>query len=143
VARKGASKQNEELTRHRALHGEDIGRHDVISYETSGEQFIRKKEKANHKATYRHVNIKDGHAVHKTAEWLNREQDPKVLYWTTFCAHEDGDPKSENWHNDLLNVLTELRGLARTLDSAGCVYNGVNDGLTRKGAASKSFAAAI
>lgn len=142
IARKGASKENERLTKQRAQRGEDIGRHDVISYETAGDQYVRKNEKANHKATFRHVNVDDGESLNKTAEWFKREQDTKVLYWTTACFHSKGDPKGETWHNELFTALDELRGLSRTLDTADCVYNGVNDSLSRKSAPSKSYSMA-
>ena len=132
VARKGASKENAELTKERAERGEDIGRHDVISYHTDNQKFIRKNEYANHKATYRHINMKDGHALTQTAEWLEREQDPKVLYWTTFCAHDDGDPKSANWHNDFFHHLTELRSLTRTVNGSGFMYDGPGRSLIGK-----------
>lgn len=128
-ARKGASKENKELTKMRAEQGIDVGRNDVLDNDTSGQQFIRKKEYANHKATLMHVNTKGGGATNTLAEWLEKEQDPKVLYWTTFCGHEDGDPKSDNWHNDLFAQLTELRGLTRTINNAGFAYDGPNRGL--------------
>ncbi len=125
-ARKGASKENKELTKARAEQGVDVGRNDVLDEDTSGQQFIRKKEHANHSATLMHVNTKGGGATNTLAEWLEKEQDPKVLYWTTFCGHEDGDPKSDNWHNDLFAQLTELRSLARTVNNAGFAYDGPN-----------------
>lgn len=122
-ARSGASQQNKELTKLRAKQGVDVGRNDVLDEDTSGQEFIRKKEYANHKATLMHVNMK-GAAANTLAEWLEHEQDPKVLYWTTFCGHEDGDPKSDNWHNDLFANLTELRSLMRTVNNAGFMYDG-------------------
>jgi hypothetical protein len=122
-ARSGASQQNKELTKLRAKQGVDVGRNDVLDEDTSGQEFIRKKEYANHKATLMHVNMK-GAAANTLAQWLEHEQDPKVLYWTTFCGHEDGDPKSDNWHNDLFANLTELRSLMRTVNNAGFMYDG-------------------
>lgn len=124
IAKKGASAQNEEATRERARTGEDIGRHDVISHSTDGREHTRKSEHADHKATYRHVNVSSGGATQQTAEWLEHEQNPKVLYWTTFCAHENGEPKNHNWHRDLFANLTELRSLARTVNSGGFMYAG-------------------
>ncbi len=123
-ARKGASKENKELTKQRARDGDDIGRHDVLDDDTAGQQFIRKQEFADHTATLMHVNVK-GKAPSTLAEWLEHEQNPRVLYWTTFCALEDKDPKPDNWHNDLFFNLTELRSLMRTVNNAGCMYDGL------------------
>jgi len=122
-ATKGASHDNRELTKFRAKWGQDIGRNDVLDWDTADQQYFRKKEFANHKATFLHVNLQSG-APNALAEWLEHEQDPKVLYWTTFCGHENGMPKSENWHNDLLFILSELRSAARTLGKAGYFYDG-------------------
>lgn len=123
VAKKGASQQNEEATRENAKAGEDIGRHDVQSHSTDGNEHIRKTEHADHTATFRHVNVASGGATQRTAAWLEHEQNPKVLYWTTFCAHENGEPKPHNWHRDLFTNLTELRSLARTVNNSGFVYD--------------------
>jgi hypothetical protein len=118
----GAQKDNREMTKYRAEHGMDVGRHDTLDYETADKAYFRKKEFANHKATYLHVNLASG-ATQTLSEWLEHEQDPKVLYWTTFCGHEDGLPKSANWHNELLYVLGELRSATRTLKNAGFMYD--------------------
>ncbi len=133
IARKGASKQYEEITKQKTKEGKDVGRHDVMSYETADKHNIRKTEFANHKATYRHINVKDGATLSQNAEWLEREQNPKELYWTTACFHEDGDPKSENWHNDLFMMLSELRTHARTLGNAEMVYRGPHESLRKRG----------
>lgn len=124
IARRGASKENEQATKERGDRGEDIGRHDVASHSTDGKQHIRKTEHSTHRATYRHVNVSSGGATNQTAEWLEHEQNPRVLYWTTFCAHENGNPKGHNWHRDLFVRLTELRSHARTLKNAGFMYAG-------------------
>ena len=57
VAREGAKEQYKHMTKERAEQGVDIGRHDHISEETAGLENIRKAEMANHKATYRHLDI--------------------------------------------------------------------------------------
>lgn len=124
IARRGGSKENEELTRQRSENGEDTGRNDVIGATTSHMQAIRKREFANHKATFQHVDVTNGGAKSTTAEWLEREQDPKDLYWRTFIAKDKDGPKSHNWHRDLFVSLTELRSHARTLKNAGFIYDG-------------------
>ena len=70
--------------------------------------------------------------MNKTAEWFEREQHPRVLYWTTLCFHDEGMPKSEGWHRDLLMALTELRGLSRTIDAAGYTYQGRHNELKKR-----------
>lgn len=129
VARRGASEDNEKLTKFRAERGLDIGRHDVLDYETADKQYFQKEENSRHKATYMHANIKSGGVTNALAEWLEREQDARTLYWTTLNCHEDGDPKSEIWHNDLFYVLTEMRSLTRTIGGAGFMYGGPNSPL--------------
>jgi len=74
------------------------------------------------------VNLKSS-APQALAEWLEHEQNPKVLYWTTFCGHEDGVPKSENWHNELLFTLTEMRSASRTIKNAGYRYTNNHESL--------------
>ncbi len=125
VAFKGASQDHKEETKFRAERGMDVGRHDVLDGETADKDYIRKKEFSDHKATYLHVNTNGG-APTALGEWLEREQDPKVLYWTTFCGHEDGLPKGESWHNDLFAILTEMRGLTRKINGSGFMYAGPN-----------------
>jgi len=120
----GASKDNREMTKYRADHGEDIGRNDTLDFETTDQAYFRKKEFANHKATFMHVNLDSG-APGALGEWLEHEQDTKVLYWTTFCGHDSGIPKSANWHNDLLFTLTQLRSASRTINNAGFMYDGI------------------
>lgn len=125
IARKGASKENKELTKERKRQGMDIGRNDVLDGDTAGGDFIRKDEYANHKATLLHVNVSDGAASGAVAEKMEKEQDSRVLYWMTFCGIDsNGDPKSDNWHNDLFFLLTELRGASKTLKNAGFSYGG-------------------
>ncbi len=124
----GASAEHEKATKERAEQGLDTGLHDSIGHETSEQAYFRKKEFANHKATYLHVNTKSA-APGALAEWLEHEQDPKVLYWTTFCAHEDGLPMSDNWHNDLLHMLGEMRSLTKTIGSAGFIYRSPHEKL--------------
>lgn len=123
IARRGAAKENEERTRQRALRGEDIGRNDVLGATTAGQQFMRKREYATHKATFQHVDVSDGGAIHTAEEWLKQEQDPRDLYWRTFIANENGDPKSHNWHKDLLFMLSSLRADTRVLRNAGFMYD--------------------
>lgn len=132
IARKGASQQNKDLTKLRATEGSDIGRNDVLDADTQGQHFIRKREYANHKATLMHANVGNAAGSNTLAEWLEHERDPKVLYWTTYCAHENGEPKSANWHDDLFVMLTELRSLSRTVNGAGYMYGGPGNPLLQK-----------
>ena len=129
VARRGATKNNEEMTKYRAEQGMDIGRHDVLGYETADKQYFQKEEYSKHKATYIHANVKSGGVQCALSQWLEREQDPKTLYWTTLSCHEDGDPKGEVWHNDLFHVLTEMRGATRSIQKAGLMYRSPNESL--------------
>ncbi|MSR67358.1 hypothetical protein EXS65_00825 [Candidatus Peribacteria bacterium] len=129
VARRGANKNNEELTKYRAEKGMDLGRHDVLGYETADKQYFQKEEYSKHKATYIHANVKSGGVQQALGQWLEREQDPKTLYWTTLSCHEDGDPKGEIWHSDLFHVLTEMRSATRTIQTAGLMYHSPNENL--------------
>ncbi len=131
-AQKGASAENREITKLRSEHGEDVGRNDVLDHETSDGMYFRKKEYAVHKATYLHVNAKSTDAMETVAKKMEHEQDSKWLYWSTLCMHEDGVPMSDNWHNDLLATLTEMRSLTRTIDRADCMYAGPNNPLRSK-----------
>jgi superoxide dismutase len=126
IARNGASDDNKELTKHRAEQGEDVGRNDVIDRETADSHYFRKKEYSTHKATYQHTNVASAGVCNAQAEWLEREQDPKTLYWTTYIANSDGDPKSALWHNELFYNLTELRSLTSVLKNHGFMYNGAD-----------------
>ena len=130
-AMEGASDDKKEMTKFRSEQGLDTGRDDVIDSDTAHRQYFRKKEFADHKATYLHVNTNEG-ALSALAEWMEREQDPKVLYWTTFCGHEDGLPKSNNWHNDLFEILSEMRSCTRTIDNAGYRYHSASEPLQQK-----------
>ncbi|MEQ1849723.1 MAG: hypothetical protein ABL890_03990 [Candidatus Peribacteraceae bacterium] len=124
IARKGASTENKELMKERKKNNLDIGRNDVLDGDTATGAFIRKDEHANHKATLLHVNVSDGAANSTVAAKMEKEQDPRVLYWMTFCGTDsNGDPKSDNWHNDLFFMLTELRGHAKTLKKSGFMYD--------------------
>lgn len=124
VARKGASDDNAELTKYRAEQGMDVGRHDVLSHETADASYFRKKEVSTHKATFIHANVSSGGVMNVLAEKLEHEQHPKWLYWNTLNCHEDGDPKSENWHNDLFFHLTTLRSATATMKRHGFRYDG-------------------
>lgn len=127
-AMKGASKDHEKETKFRKEHGMDTGLHDSIGHETADQAYFREKEFANHKATYLHINLGSG-APNTLAEWLEHERDPKVLYWTTFCGHENGLPMPDNWHNDLFHILTEMRSLTSTLKKSGFLYRSPNQNL--------------
>lgn len=131
-ARRGASRLNRDLTQQRGDSGEDIGMHDVQDNVTAGKKYIRKDNKANHKPTLRHVDMQSSGAMRGLEEWLEHEQNSRVLYWTTFCGHENGEPMSENWHNDLFFNLNELRSATRTLNKAGFSYDGPGKALIGK-----------
>lgn len=129
IARKGGSKENEERTRLCSKNGDDTGRNNVVGATTSHMQAIRKREYANHSATFHHVDVTNADSNNTTAEWLERDQDPKDLYWRTYIAKDKDGPKSDNWHRDLFANLTELRSLARTMRRAGYIYTGSVGGL--------------
>ncbi len=122
--RAGASKSNEDRTHHAGRKGGDTGRHDVLNTKNSGKQFIRKEEYSRNKATYRHVDVKSKDAMDTVGEWLEKEQHPKTMYWTTMCFNDGGDPLSEGWHRDMVMVLGGLRSATRTLKAAGARYEG-------------------
>ncbi|MFA5799728.1 MAG: hypothetical protein WC840_02085 [Candidatus Peribacteraceae bacterium] len=124
LAGEGASKDYRELTKYRAEHGMDIGRHDALDWETADSQYFRKKEFANHKATYIHVNLDSGGVTHALEEWVGHEQPSNVLYWGTLCCHNNGMPKPENWHREFLFILSELRSATKVLKNAGFMYEG-------------------
>lgn len=125
-ARKGASEENQRLTAERAAKGKDIGRNDVLNGDTADTSFIRKDEYARYSPTLMHVGMG---ATTTLEEWLKREQNPKTLYWTTFCGFDNDGPKSDNWHNDLFYQLTQMRSLTRTINGAGYSYQGRNNAL--------------
>lgn len=127
IAKYGASKHNEEMTRECALQGKDMGRHNNIGHTTAGQQYFRKTEIVRHKATFEHLNVKNESATMQVAEWCEHEQSPKDLYWRTLCCHTDGEPKSSNWHQDWFRRLTELRSLTRILENAGYKYAGLGE----------------
>ncbi len=135
-ARIGASAQNREATYKRAIEGEDVGRHDVITTKTAGQDFIRDKDDTIHggkqklKATYMHIDLSAPEAASTLHEYVRHERDPKALYWTTLCFHENGMPLSNAWHDDLLATLNELRSATKVLKNAGMLYNGPTQKLT-------------
>jgi hypothetical protein len=120
--REGANKSNEERTHTAGRKGGDTGRHDVLNTKNSGKQFIRKEEFSRNKATYRHVDVKSKDAMDTVGEWLEKEQHPKTMYWTTMCFNDGGDPLSEGWHRDMVMILGGLRSATRTLKAAGVRY---------------------
>lgn len=128
-ARKGASEKNQQITKERAERGEDIGMHDVVRGETAGSAFIRKEADAKSRATVIYTDVNDGAATAAVAAKMEKEQDAKVMYWTTFYATENGEPKSDNWHNDLFFLLSQLRSHTRTLKKAGFMYGGRHEPL--------------
>ncbi len=129
VARKGSTADQVQLTKHRAEHGEDIGRHDSLDHATSDAAYFRKQEMSKHKATFIHANLSSGGVQNAFAEKMEHVQDDRWLYWTTFCPHSNGEPKSEAWMRDGLSVLTEMRSLTRVINNAGFIYDGVNNPL--------------
>ena len=132
LARKGASEDSEQMTKFRAEQGLDVGRHDALNYETADTSYMRKKEDweaSSNKATYMHTNLASGGVMSAIGEFYEREQNPKRLYWTTMSFHVDGEPKGDNWHRELLHMLTELRSCTATLQKAGFRYAGPTEGL--------------
>jgi len=119
VSRYGASKQSEEVTRLKVEMGEDSGLHNNLGRTTEETKYIREDSGS---PTFRHVDLSDGAVLEREAIWLEGEQNPSVLYWTTFCGYEERDPKSANWHDDLVLFLTELRKQTRILKKAGVMY---------------------
>ncbi len=116
IARKGASEDQTQLTKHRAENGLDVGRHDSLDYATADSAYFRKQELSRHKATFLHTNMGAGGVVSALGEKLEHEQDPRWLYWTTLCPHLNGEPKSEEWMREFLYMLTEMRSLTRPSD---------------------------
>jgi hypothetical protein len=133
LARKGASEDFEQMTKFRAEQGLDVGRHDSLNHETADMNYMRKKEdweSSSSKATYMHTNMSSKGAMTAIKKFYGeQEQDPKRLYWTTMCFHTDGVPKPENWHRELLSMLTELRSCTATLQKSGFRYAGPTEGL--------------
>jgi hypothetical protein len=120
------------MTKFRAEQGLDVGRHDALNYETADTSYMRKKEDweaSSNKATYMHTNLASGGVMSAIGEFYEREQNPKRLYWTTMSFHVDGEPKGDNWHRELLHMLTELRSCTATLQKAGFRYAGPTEGL--------------
>lgn len=132
IARTGASEDHEQMTKFRAEQGLDVGRHDSLNYETSDSKYFRKQEdweKSRSKATYMHTNLASGGVLNAVGEFYQREHPAKRMYWTTMCFHDDGEPKGDNWHRELLMMLTELRSCTATLQKAGFRYAGPSSGL--------------
>jgi hypothetical protein len=118
-----ANEQSQEQTHKAGKEGGDTGMHDVLNNKNDSKKFIRKEEVAKHKPTYRHVDISSGAVISTMGEWLEHEQHPRVLYWTTFCANDGESAMSESWHNDLFRNLSTLRSATRALESAGGTYH--------------------
>lgn len=125
LARKGGSEDFEQLTKFRAEQGLDVGRHDALDFETADKNYFRKQEYSKTRATYMHANMESGGVMHALADFYEREQDPQLLYWRTLCPHMSGEPTSENWNRELLEMLTELRSCTKTLQDAGFRYDGL------------------
>lgn len=132
-AKRGASRENSELTHHRAKNHIETGRRQDHSLDdkNSGQEFFRNTDYAKRRATLLHVDLA-GSATSNLSTWLQRPQHPRELYWTTFCGHDNGTPMSENWHNDLFFNLTHLRSLTRELEGLG--YRYTSDGPVKRDA---------
>lgn len=88
---------------------------------------MRKKEDweaSSNKATYLHTNMASRGVMSAIEETYEKEINPKRLYWTTLSFHVDGEPKGDNWHRELLHMLTELRSCTATLQKRGYRYAG-------------------
>jgi hypothetical protein len=122
IAKKGAEKIQVQETREKVEHGEDTGMHDAISNQTADGHYFRKQEFAEQEATYQHMDASSQKAQKAHVNWLNNEHSYKEMYWTNYCAHSEGKPKSEGWHRNLTNILRKLRSATRTLESSGMRY---------------------
>ncbi|MBP9773759.1 MAG: hypothetical protein KBD00_03960 [Candidatus Peribacteraceae bacterium] len=123
--RKGASKKNRMQTKWRGDRGLDIGREDNLDGTTAHAAYVRKEEHAKNKPTNLHLDIKDGAATQKLAEFMETEQPPKRLYWLNICANNDGNPKPSEWNKKFIAELTVLRSCAKTMEKAGLMYGGL------------------
>ncbi len=126
-ARNSASSDHAAMTKYRSEHGMDTGRCDNLDHETCDKDYFRKQEFSDHKATLISANLNSGGVKNVLAEKLKQPQDSKWLYWNTMNWHTDGEPKSANWNNDLLMMLSELRSHTRTINGAGWMYTGPQD----------------
>ncbi len=128
-AKQASSDENTKRTKERAKSGLDIGRNDVLTHETAQSEFVRKEEHSKHTATVLSVDLESTEALSTTAEMMEREQPPNRLYWTTLNCFDGNGPTNESWNRDLLTVLTELRGLTRSIGAAGYRYVSPNESL--------------
>jgi hypothetical protein len=128
-AKKGASKESAEATAQRVKDGRDSGRRQdhVLNAANSSQQHMRNNEYAKRRATLTHVDTADGgFGVNALGEWLEKEQNPKDLYWRTLCIHDNGVPMSESYHNGLFSALTLLRSLTASLEKTSFRYGGLH-----------------
>lgn len=128
-AKKGASKESAEATTQRVKDGRDSGRRQdhVLNAANSSQQHMRNNEYAKRRATLTHVDTADGgFGVNALGEWLEKEQNPKDLYWRTLCIHDNGVPMSESYHNSLFSALTLLRSLTASLEKTPFRYGGLH-----------------
>lgn len=128
-AKQASNDENTKRTKERAKSGLDIGRNDVLTHETAQSEFVRKEEHSKHTATVLSVDLESAEALSTTAEMMEREQPPNRLYWTTLNCFDGNGPTNESWNRDLLTVLTEMRGLTRSIDAAGYRYVSPNEQL--------------
>lgn len=114
-SKQGASKESSDATAYRARNGIDTKRRQdqVLNTQNSSQAHMRNNEYAKRRATLTHVDIKHPAGVQTLSTWLEKEQNPRDLYWRTLCINEGGIPMSETWHNNLLANLTSLRSLTQ------------------------------
>ncbi len=122
----GASRESKEQTKWRGDHEIDIGLHDHIDESTAANPYFRKEKFSKRKPTIFNLNAKSAAAQHALARRLEVERDPRELYWTTLSIHEDGMPMSNQYHDDLLRSMTELRQATKILEKHGLMYGGKN-----------------
>ncbi len=123
-AKNGASQKTSEQTHYRSKNNIETKRRQDHSLDdkNSGQDAFRNTDFAKRRATLLHVDLTSSGPANLTT-WLQKPQHPRELYWTTFCGHDNGQPMSEAWHNELFSSLTELRGLTRQLEGMGYRYS--------------------
>ena len=123
---KALNKENIQKTKTLGPQKKDMGRINVLSPETSELTHMRDDRFARKRATGLYLDLGCAQAKQTFVNKLQTEMDPKVCYWMTLFAYEEGITKSARWHKELFENLTGLRTAAKTLEAAGYRYHSLS-----------------
>lgn len=125
-AQKALNRENLEKTKRLGPLKKDMGRINILTGETPRIEHVRDDRFARKRATGIYLDLGCAQAKQTLTNKLMTEMDPKVCYWMTLFAYEEGITKSARWHKELFDNLTGLRKAAKTLETAGYRYNALS-----------------